>query len=96
MNSNFRSPTVGDLSESLVAISIEDTESDTQKSQATKHIAAAADDDEVKKDEEQLLPNKMGYEWKEITNEFFEAVKGNATAICSMFDLRCCYQIIKL
>lgn len=69
----FHSPTVVDLTKGLVAISIEDSECDTQKSD---HTMTAADV-EVKKDDEPLLPNKMGYEWKEITQEFFEAVKGN-------------------
>lgn len=68
----FHSPTVADLSEGLVAISIEDTECNTQKPIHTKGLGS----DEVKRDDEQLLPNKLGYEWKEITKEFFEAVKG--------------------
>lgn len=61
------------MSEDLVAISIEDSETDTQKQQT----ATTGADDEAKKDEQPLLPYKMGYEWKEITQEFFEAVKGN-------------------
>lgn len=61
------------MSEDLVAISIEDSETDTQKQQT----ATTGADDEAKKDEQPLLPNKMGYEWKEITQGFFEAVKGN-------------------
>lgn len=75
MNFNFRSPTVAELSDGLVAISIENSECDSQQQ---PHTMTADDDDgdEAMKDEEPLLPNKMGYEWKEITQEFFEAVKG--------------------
>lgn len=63
------------MSEGLVAISIENSECDTRK----QHHTMTAADDEAKKEEEPLLPNKMGYEWKEITQEFFEAVKGMKT-----------------
>lgn len=80
MNFNFYSPTVADLSEGLVAISIENSECETQNQD---HTMTAADDDEAKKDEEPLLPNKMGYEWKEITEEFFEAVKGDKSDECN-------------
>lgn len=62
------------MSKGLVAISIEDSECDTEKQD---HTTLAVADDEAKKDDEPLLPNKMGYEWKEITQEFFEAVKGS-------------------
>lgn len=61
------STTAADLSEGLVAVSIEDSESPVQKATAPE---------EPKKHNEQLLPNKMCYEWKDITQEFFEAVKG--------------------
>ena len=61
------SATAADLSDGLVAISIEDSESNTNDASVTQ--------DESKK-EEPLLPLKMCYEWKDITQEFFEAVKG--------------------
>lgn len=66
--SSICSSTVADLGEQLVAISIEDSESNA-------NIASTSI--EPKKDE-QLLPLKMCYEWKDITQEFFEAVKGNS------------------
>lgn len=69
----FRSPTVADLSDGLVAISIEDSQSD---SQMQDQKMSGADDESKKNENSSLLPNKMGYEWKEITQEFFEAVKG--------------------
>lgn len=55
-----------------MAISIEDSE----KCDAQNTPAA----DEPMKETEQLLPNKMCYEWKDITQEFFEAVKGTFCA----------------
>lgn len=63
--------TAADLSEGLVGISIEDSESSANNASTTQ--------DEPKK-EEPLLPLKMCYEWKDITQEFFEAVKGNEMA----------------
>lgn len=66
---NFCSSTAADLSESLVAISIEDSDSNT------KNVSDEVSDEPEKG--EQLLPVKMCYEWKDITPEFFEAVKGN-------------------
>lgn len=60
------SSSAADLSEGLVAISIDDSGSDANN---------ATTSDEPKK-EEPLLPVKMCYEWKDITQEFFEAVKG--------------------
>lgn len=64
----IHSATAADLSEGLVAISIEDSESSTNNASATAQ--------EEPKKEEPLLPLKMCYEWKDITQEFFEAVKG--------------------
>lgn len=58
-----------DLSEGLGAISIEDSESNENIVSPTQ---------EEPKKEEPLLPLKMCYEWKDITQEFFEAVKGIA------------------
>lgn len=63
------------MTESLVAISIEDSESNV------KNVPAPEQEDQDSQDEqkkdETLLPLKMCYEWKEITQEFFEAVKGS-------------------
>lgn len=68
------SATAADLSDGLVAISIEDSESNTNN--------ASIGPDESKK-EEPLLPLKMCYEWKDITQEFFEAVKGIPSSFSS-------------
>lgn len=62
------SSVAADLSEGLVAISIDNVTTDPNN----------ATTDEVPKKDEPLLPMKMGYEWKDITQEFFEAVKGKA------------------
>lgn len=75
---NYFSTNAADLSEGLVAISIEDSESGAQNTVAT---------DEAKEENEPLLPNKMCYEWKDITQEFFEAVKGKFCA--KSFAIEC-------
>lgn len=67
----FYSTTAAELSEGLMAISIEDSECPVQKPTAPE---------ESQKHNEQLLPNKMCYEWKDITQEFFESVKGKFCA----------------
>lgn len=69
---NSNSSLVDNSNEDLVAISIEDTEKPKANEQNAKD----------EKSSEVLLPVKttLGepncYEWKEITQEFFEAVKG--------------------
>lgn len=65
------SSTVADLSEGIVALSIEDPENSAQN----VPVAESTEPNDQTK-EEPLLPLKMCYEWKEITQEFFEAVKG--------------------
>lgn len=75
------------LSDGLVAISIEDSEKPV-----SNPITSPA---QVKQDSEPLLPNKMCYEWKDITQEFFEAVKGrsifvpNHASICITCASKC-------
>lgn len=64
-----------DLSEGLVAISIDVSEGDANIASTTT--------DEPKEETEQLLPLKMCYEWKDITQEFFEAVKGSFVSLRS-------------
>lgn len=72
------SSVAADLSDGLVAISIDDSESDANN---------ATTDDVPKNEEEPLLPMKMGYEWKDITQEFFEAVKGKFTQLVASMML---------
>lgn len=79
---NYFSVTEADLNEGLVAISIEDSENPSSN--------LTAPPAQNKQDNDTLLPNKMCYEWKDITQEFFEAVKG-CSILCEIMHIFDCY-----